>query len=904
MKTPMSSDTQLTKDEECEFVNSMKYRDMIGLWYPKGTGTETVVYADSDHVKQTVLARSTTEAEYVSAKKACQQALWMKQALIDYDIRLNDVPIMCDNKAAIDLSKNPVQYSRMKHIEIRHHFLRDNVQKENISIEKVSSEDNIADILTKPLKRDSFNYLRMDTPYLSCWIRRIEVSEQFLQMSSFELQIACLLANLHQSLDKLALGVPSEGRYQTDRPSPDEIKAYVQLNREEPPTRVHHGRTIYVEENQILTQEVPTNMKTWVQIIRENVFCLGSNRDHIPAYLCHMLYCIATFTRYNLAFFILKRMEFVRCQPRMIIPYEMLLNRLFNHVMFIFPELSSNRYVLCDRVMYHLAPQHERKTRRDYGTKRGRHSTSASSPSAFDYPSSSHHVDDDNDQDDEAKSSSSSSLNAPSKTPTTKETSSTLGTTSFSFESKPNSLLFSLRNTPSPQPTNPFLDDPLDAPSRPSNPFPLQSHPFLDITLSLSPITPLDHMFETPSPPLPPPPPQPPLMGHLIFFNILDYHGAHCTGGLDLACPIIRLSSQYEIHQTDAHQESKYIALIPDDIKPGIVKPKIDDDVEFEINANFMRELRRKLFVGTDDEDAYEHVRTVLEIVDLFNFPGVTHDAIMLRKVHIFYIRLDISTRKILDSNGFIPLMTPTQALESIQVMTGHSHDWYDETTTRERINDVLDNVDAIHESFEGEHPTKEHPLKKEDEAIKHSRYMESLEEIVIKFCENTIKKHTADDERMRKILENTESNIKALKTTTKNLQEKAYQLTHKVLTNTREKVKAITTMGKKNMKEPVPRDLSPTPFLGHLKEQMGSPYRTRETVCIIRNHEEIHNAKAQEKEGDMDVGWDITSKDVERLRQFLAPTIHTLPNLELVVQPYIPLGPVHDKDNIEREKE
>ncbi|GKB08071.1 retrovirus-related pol polyprotein from transposon TNT 1-94 [Tanacetum coccineum] len=58
--------------------------------------------------KQTALAISTTEAEYVSARKACQQALWMKQALIDYD----DIPIMCDNKGAIDLSKNPVQHSR------------------------------------------------------------------------------------------------------------------------------------------------------------------------------------------------------------------------------------------------------------------------------------------------------------------------------------------------------------------------------------------------------------------------------------------------------------------------------------------------------------------------------------------------------------------------------------------------------------------------------------------------------------------------------------------------------------------------------------------------------------------------------------------------------------------------
>ncbi|GJS12363.1 hypothetical protein Tco_0369159 [Tanacetum coccineum] len=184
----------------------------------------------------------------------------------------------------------------------------------------------------------------------------------------------------------------------------------------------------------------------------------------------------------------------------------------------------------------------------------------------------------------------------------------------------------------------------------------------------------------------------------------------------------------------------QYIALIPDDIKPGIVNPKIGDDVEFEINANFMRELRLKLFAGTDDEDAYEH--------------------------------------------------------------------------------------------------------------------------------------------------------------------EKAYQLTHKVLTNTGEKVKGIMTMGKENMKEPVPHDLPPTPFLGYLKEQMGSPYRTRETIRMNGNPEEIHNVIAQDNEGDMDVGWDITSKDVERLTQFLTPTTHTLPNLEPVVQPYIPLGPVYDMDKVIKEKE
>nr|GFA80679.1 hypothetical protein [Tanacetum cinerariifolium] len=65
---------------------------------------------------------------------------------------------------------------------------------------------------------------------------------------------------------------------------------------------------------------------------------------------------------------------------------------------------------------------------------------------------------------------------------------------------------------PSPQQSNNFLDDILGAPSRPINLLPLQSHPSLDITFSLSPITPLNHILDTLSPPSPPPPPQPPII--------------------------------------------------------------------------------------------------------------------------------------------------------------------------------------------------------------------------------------------------------------------------------------------------------------------------------------------------------------------------------------------------------
>ncbi|GJR05313.1 hypothetical protein Tco_0528297 [Tanacetum coccineum] len=89
-------------------------------------------------------------------------------------------------------------------------------------------------------------------------------------------------------------------------------------------------------------------------------------------------------------------MEFVTKQARLILPYGMLLTRLFKYVMGESPELFNESFVLYDRVMYPLTAQQERKTRKDYGMKRGRHCTSSSS--AFDQPSSSHLNDDDDDE--------------------------------------------------------------------------------------------------------------------------------------------------------------------------------------------------------------------------------------------------------------------------------------------------------------------------------------------------------------------------------------------------------------------------------------------------------------------------------------------------------------------------
>ncbi|GKB82196.1 hypothetical protein Tco_0949091 [Tanacetum coccineum] len=218
-----------------------------------------------------------------------------------------------------------------------------------------------------------------------------------------------------------------------------------------------------------------------------------------------------------------------------------------------------------------------------------------------------------------------------------------------------------------------------------------------------------------------------------------------------------------------------------------------------------------------------------------------------------------------LDSRGIIPLMTPTQALNSIQVMAEHSHDWYEETTTRGRINDCSDNVDAIQASFIRAHLTMEYPFKKEEKAVEQNKYMRSLEETIIKFCKDSVTKQATDNEWIRKFIENTNS------------------------------IKARTTMGKEYVKESIPRNLPvvpPTKFLG-------SPYRTRETICAIGIPEEI-----QKDEGDMNDGCDITVEDIERLRKILIPFIHTLPNLQPRVQAYMPLGLVCNKAKVIREEE
>ncbi|GJU32561.1 hypothetical protein Tco_1176150 [Tanacetum coccineum] len=157
----------------------------MGLWYPKDSGFELIAYSDADHAgckddckstpgglqflgeklmswsskKQDYTVMSTVEAEYVSLSACCAQLIWMRTQLLDYGYKYNRIPMYCDSKSAIAISCNPVQHSKTKHIDIRYHFIKEHVEKGTVELYFVRTEYQLADLFTKALPKERFEYL-------------------------------------------------------------------------------------------------------------------------------------------------------------------------------------------------------------------------------------------------------------------------------------------------------------------------------------------------------------------------------------------------------------------------------------------------------------------------------------------------------------------------------------------------------------------------------------------------------------------------------------------------------------------------------------------------------------------------------------------------------------------------
>nr|GEW51784.1 putative ribonuclease H-like domain-containing protein [Tanacetum cinerariifolium] len=159
----------------------LKGQPKLGLWYHKVSSFDLEAYSGSDYAganldrksttkgcqflgrrliswqckKHTIMATSTTEAEYVAAAHCRRQVFWIQNQLLDYGFNFINTTIYIDNESTICIIKNPVFHSKTKHIEIRHHFIRDAYEKKLIQVLKIHTDDNVADLLTKAFEVSS-----------------------------------------------------------------------------------------------------------------------------------------------------------------------------------------------------------------------------------------------------------------------------------------------------------------------------------------------------------------------------------------------------------------------------------------------------------------------------------------------------------------------------------------------------------------------------------------------------------------------------------------------------------------------------------------------------------------------------------------------------------------------------
>ncbi|XP_021775485.1 uncharacterized protein LOC110739327 [Chenopodium quinoa] len=106
--------------------------------------------------KKKTRARSSTETEYRTVASATTEILWIRNLFQELGLTLPTTPIYCDNAGATYVSANPVFHSKMKHLGLDYHFVRENVQSGKLRVSYISTNDQLADALTKPLPRTTY----------------------------------------------------------------------------------------------------------------------------------------------------------------------------------------------------------------------------------------------------------------------------------------------------------------------------------------------------------------------------------------------------------------------------------------------------------------------------------------------------------------------------------------------------------------------------------------------------------------------------------------------------------------------------------------------------------------------------------------------------------------------------
>ena len=128
--------------------------------------------------KQSSVALSTAEAEYIALASTAQEAVWLRQLTTELGSDSTEaITIFEDNQAAISMSKNPQYHGRAKHISIKYHFIREQVNDGRVMLKYCPTQDMIADMLTKGFSTHSLSLTYLRNVYLwLCFFTIIKIS--------------------------------------------------------------------------------------------------------------------------------------------------------------------------------------------------------------------------------------------------------------------------------------------------------------------------------------------------------------------------------------------------------------------------------------------------------------------------------------------------------------------------------------------------------------------------------------------------------------------------------------------------------------------------------------------------------------------------------------------------------
>ncbi|RVW23150.1 Cycloartenol synthase [Vitis vinifera] len=174
----MSSPSNVHMGVAKRVLKYVKGTTNLGIWYLKTGG---VSYAGIQE-KQEVVAQSTTEAEYISLAAAANQAIWLRKLLADLgQEQSSPTELYCDNKSAISIAQNPVHHGRTKHINVKFHSIREAEKNSLVKLHYCSTDEQLADIMTKGLPKSRLEFLRLKLVFLL--VEVVIAAESFLAFS-------------------------------------------------------------------------------------------------------------------------------------------------------------------------------------------------------------------------------------------------------------------------------------------------------------------------------------------------------------------------------------------------------------------------------------------------------------------------------------------------------------------------------------------------------------------------------------------------------------------------------------------------------------------------------------------------------------------------------------------------